>query len=473
MAALIGGKGGSLDFVCAWFVKAGEYVRNASLSLRERVSAEQTGEGLAVNASDSKPSSVASRDTFSRSGEGSSNTFTRPRIGFVATNSICQGEQVAQLWPILFERFKLEIAFAHRTFEWMSDAKGKAHVHCVILGLVAREDEPKEKRLFSYDDIKADPIETRHGALTAYLTDGGALTNRFVVIRDSRHPLTDRRRMMNGPKATENGILLFSSQTKCAFEAIEPISEKFFKKYLGSEEYINGHERWILFLKDISPVELGRMQNTRELIERVKRFRAASKKSATQKLANFPTLLEGQNLPKNSYLAIPQVSSEKREYIPIGFLSNDTIPSDKLRYVENADLYDFAVLTSRMHMAWMRAITGRMKSDYMYSVGVVYNNFPWPEADEATKDKIRLLAQAILDARAAHEGATLADLYDPLTMPPDLRKAHQALDSAIDRLYRRDPFPSDRERVEHLFGLYEKLTATLFTEAPKKRGRKR
>jgi hypothetical protein len=473
MAALIGGKGGSLDFVCAWFVKAGEYVRNASLSLRERVSAEQTGEGLAVNATDSKPSSVASRDTFSRSGEGSSNTFTRPRIGFVATNSICQGEQVAQLWPILFERFKLEIAFAHRTFEWMSDAKGKAHVHCVILGLVAREDEPKEKRLFSYDDIKADPIETRHGALTAYLRDGGALTNRFVVIRDSRHPLTDRRRMMNGPKATENGILLFSSQTKCAFEAIEPISEKFFKKYLGSEEYINGHERWILFLKDISPVELGRMQNTRELIERVKRFRAASKKSATQKLANFPTLLEGQNLPKNSYLAIPQVSSEKREYIPIGFLSNDTIPSDKLRYVENADLYDFAVLTSRMHMAWMRAITGRMKSDYMYSVGVVYNNFPWPEADEATKDKIRLLAQAILDARAAHEGATLADLYDPLTMPPDLRKAHQALDGAIDRLYRRDPFPSDRERVEHLFGLYEKLTATLFTEAPKKRGRKR
>lgn len=150
-----------------------------------------------------------------------------------------------------------------------------------------------------------------------------------------------------------------------------------------------------------------------------------------------------------------------------------TIPSEKLRLLANADLYDFAVLTSRMHMAWMRAITGRMKSDYMYSVGVVYNNFPWPEADEATKDKIRLLAQAILDARAAHEGATLADLYDPLTMPPDLRKAHQALDSAIDRLYRRDPFPSDRERVEHLFGLYEKLTATLFTEAPKKRGRKR
>ena len=178
-------------------------------------------------------------------------------------------------------------------------------------------------------------------------------------------------------------------------------------------------------------------------------------------------------IPTESFLVIPQTSSETREYIPIAWMKPPTIPSEKLRLLANADLYDFAVLTSRMHMAWMRAITGRMKSDYMYSVGVVYNNFPWPEADEATKDKIRLLAQAILDARAAHEGATLADLYDPLTMPPDLRKAHQALDGAIDRLYRRDPFPSDRERVEHLFGLYEKLTATLFTEAPKKRGRKR
>jgi hypothetical protein len=190
-------------------------------------------------------------------------------------------------------------------------------------------------------------------------------------------------------------------------------------------------------------------------------------------MANYPTLLGVDERLSDSYLVIPNTSSERREYIPIGWLEPDIIANQKLRILANADLYDFAILTSRMHMAWMRAITGRMKSDYMYSVGVVYNNFPWPEADDAAKDKIRSLAQAILDARAAHEGATLADLYDHLTMPPDLRKAHQALDTAIDRLYRRDPFPSDRERVEHLFGLYEKLTATLFTETPRKKGRKR
>ena len=175
-------------------------------------------------------------------------------------------------------------------------------------------------------------------------------------------------------------------------------------------------------------------------------------------------------IPKRSFLVIPEVSSERREYVPIGWLEPPTIPSNLVRVIPDADLYDFAILTSRMHMAWLRYVGGRLKSDYRYSIGIVYNNFPWPEADDTAKDKIRILAQAVLDARLAHEGATLADLYDPDVMPPDLRKAHQALDQAVDRLYRREPFPSDRERVEHLFGLYERLTATLFTEAPKKRG---
>ena len=471
--ASLGKSGGSLDFVCAWFVKAGEYVRRASLSLRERVSAEQTGEGLAVNASDSKPSSVASRDTFSRSGEGSSNTFTRPRIGFVATNSICQGEQVAQLWPILFERFKLEIAFAHRTFEWMSDARGKAHVHCVILGLVAREDEPKEKRLFSYDDIKADPVETRHGALTAYLFPAENLPNRYVTVSEVPFQKNGAPRLKTGVQMIDNGHYTFELDEYLEFITNEPNSGKFFRKFVGGDEYINGHFRYILYLANAEPNELKLLPLVTDRIREVKHYRSNSNRPSTINMANYPTLLGVDERLSDSYLVIPNTSSERREYIPIGWLEPEIIANQKLRILANADLYDFAVLTSRMHMAWMRAITGRMKSDYMYSVGVVYNNFPWPEADEATKDKIRLLAQAILDARAAHEGATLADLYDPLTMPPDLRKAHQALDSAIDRLYRRDPFPSDRERVEHLFGLYEKLTATLFTEAPKKRGRKR
>jgi hypothetical protein len=209
-------------------------------------------------------------------------------------------------------------------------------------------------------------------------------------------------------------------------------------------------------------------------VQKVKEFRAGSQKPATRKLAEYPTLLEGTNIPSGNFLIVPQVSSERRDYIPLGYLSEPTIPSDKLRYVENATLWDFAVLTSRMHMAWTRTVTGRLESRYMYSVGVVYNTFPWPEADDTQTERISALAQAVLDARDAHPGATLADLYDPDIMPPNLRKAHTALDLAIDRLYRREPFTSDRERVEHLFALYEKLTADLFTQTAKpKRGRRR
>ena len=469
----LGKSGGSLDFVAAWFVKAGEYVRRVPLSLRERVSAEQTGEGLAVNASGSSPSSVASRDTFSPQGEGSLAANTRPRIGFVATNSICQGEQVAQLWPLLFDRFKLEIAFAHRTFEWMSDARGKAHVHCVIIGLVTREDEPKEKRLFSYDDIKADPVETRHGALTAYLTDGKTLLNPHIVIEERNIPLDTHKQIIIGSKPIDGGHYIFSEEERTEFACKEPKAEKFMHPFIGAEEFINGGMRYIIALQSTTPNELRELSFVKERIERVKESRLKSSSASTRQLANTPTVFHVNVVPKLPYLVIPEVSSEKREYVPIGWLEPPTIPSNLVRVLLDADLYDFAILTSRMQMAWLRYVGGRLKSDYRYSIGIVYNNFPWPEADDAAKDKIRTLAQSILDARAAHEGATLADLYDPLTMPPDLRKAHQALDSAIDRLYRRDPFPSDRERVEHLFGLYEKLTATLFTEAPRKKGRKR
>ncbi len=243
--------------------------------------------------------------------------------------------------------------------------------------------------------------------------------------------------------------------------------------FIGAEEFINGGMRYIIALQSATPNELRELSSVKERIEKVKEFRLKSSSASTRQLANTPTVFHVNVVPKRPYLVIPEVSSEKREYVPIGWLEPPTIPSNLVRVLLDVDLYDFAILTSRIHMAWLRYVGGRLKSDYRYSIGIVYNNFPWPETDDAAKDKIRSLAQAILDARAAHEGATLADLYDPLTMPPDLRKAHQALDGAIDRLYRRDPFPSDRERVEHLFGLYEKLTATLFTEAPKKRGRKR
>jgi hypothetical protein len=430
MARIVGGTGGSLDYVTAWFFKAAAYAR-----------------------------AIPDRG---------------PRIGLVSTNSITQGEQVAQLWPILFKNYGLEIAFAHRTFQWMSDAKGKAHVHCVIIGLTRRDDEPREKRLFSYDDVSSDPVETRHGAISAYLTDASAFINRHVTVTDQNQPLSERRRMMNGPKSTDNGQYLFRGLEREEFLVREPAASDFMRPYIGAEEFINGKDRWILFLRVVELPALRKMPLVLDRVQKVKEFRAGSQKPATRKLAEYPTLLEGTNIPSGNFLIVPQVSSERRDYIPLGYLSEPTIPSDKLRYVENATLWDFAVLTSRMHMAWTRTVTGRLESRYMYSVGVVYNTFPWPEADDTQTERISALAQAVLDARDAHPGATLADLYDPDIMPPNLRKAHTALDLAIDRLYRREPFTSDRERVEHLFALYEKLTADLFTQTAKpKRGRRR
>lgn len=427
--AELGKSGGSLDFVAAWFIKAGVYLRRVQSAW--------------------------------------------PRIGFVATNSICQGEQVAQLWPLLFERFKLEIAFAHRTFEWMSDARGKAHVHCVIIGLVAREDEPKEKRLFTYDDIKADPVETQHGALTAYLTDGSFPNNRYILLLERKYPLATNKLMSIGSQPVDDGNYIFTDVEKNEFLQHEPQAASYLRPYVGSEDYINGGARWLLYINGVAPNLIRQMPSVLDRMNRVRDFRSRSNRKSTLAIANFPQQLNLEIIPKSEFLIIPRVSSERRDYLPIGWLHPPTIPSDAALILPNADLYDFAVLTSRMHMAWMRTVGGRLESRYRYSIGIVYNNFPWPETDDVAKEKIRTLAQAILDARAAHEGATLADLYDPLTMPPDLRKAHQALDNAIDRLYRREPFPSDRERVEHLFGLYEKLTATLFTEPPKKKGRKK
>lgn len=422
----LGGSGGSLDYVCAWFLKAGEYVRG-----------------------------------------------THARIAFVATNSITQGEQVAQLWPLLFDRHGLEIAFAHRTFDWLSDARGRAHVHCVILGLSRREDEPKDKRLFSYDDISGDPVESRHGALSPYLFDAANLGNRHTVIVEVSEPTNDTPKLKTGVQMIDNGILTFTDEEHTEFLALEPAASQFFKKYIGGDEYINGFYRWILYLAEATPEDLRRLPHVQRRIKLVREYRSSSNRPSTLAMADYPTRVGVDERLQADYLVIPNTSSERRDYIPIGWLTPEVIANQKLRILPNANTFQFGILTSRMHMAWMRAITGRMKSDYMYSVGVVYNNFPWPEApDDKTKDRIRALAQAVLDARATHPGATLADLYDPDTMPPDLRKAHRALDEAVDRLYRKEPFASDRERVEHLFVLYEKLAAPVLAAASAKVKRK-
>ncbi len=421
----LGKSGGTLDYVTAWFIRAGEYLQKSAT-----------------------------------------------RIGFVATNSVTQGEQAAQLWPLLFERWRLEIAFAHRTFAWGSDARGVAHVHVVVIGLDAREAARAEKRLFSYPDINGEPQESRHAALSPYLFDAGGLADPHLTVRVESRPINAMKKLKTGVQMIDNGILTFNEDEKEAFLASEPDASRFFRRYIGGDEFINGFHRWILYLRDASSSELRKLPMTAGKVAEVRAYRAASKRASTQKMADYPTLVGVDERLDTDYLVIPNTSSERREYVPIGWLGNDVIANQKLRILPDATLQDFALLTSAMHMAWMRAITGRMKSDYMYSVGVIYNTFPTPPGD-ADLSKLEPLAQAVLEARAAHPEATPADLYDPDLMPPDLRRAHQALDRAVDRLYRRTGFASERERVEHLFALYEKMRAPLEARVRGRRRRRR
>ena len=421
--AALGKSGGTLDYVAAWFIKAGEYVKGS-----------------------------------------------KARIGFVATNSITQGEQVAQLWPILFQRCGLEIAFAHRTFAWGSDARGKAHVHVVILGLDQREAARSEKRLFSYADVNGDPEESRHAALSPYLFDAGGLSDPHLVVREESKPINGMKRLVSGSQPIDDGEYIFNREERAELLEAEPDAGQFLRPYVGAREYLQGGERWILALQDASPTTLKSLPRVRERMAAVRVFRAQSKRKSTLKIADYPTRYNVEVIPEAPFLAVPKVSSERREYVPVGWLEPPTIPSDLIFILPDASLADFALLTSAMHMAWLRHIGGRLKSDYRYSIGLVYNTFPLLP-DGLDPSKLEPLAQAVLDARAAHADATLADLYDPDLMPPNLRLAHQALDRAVDRLYRRAGFASERERVEHLFMLYERVRAPL--ESALERSRRR
>jgi hypothetical protein len=367
-----------------------------------------------------------------------------PSIAFVATNSITQGEQVAQLWPLLFSRYGLEINFAHRTFAWGSDARGKAHVHVVIIGLSRRELEWPEKRLFSYDDIHGDPVESRHQALSPYLFDASGLRDRHLVVEEISSSLAGMPKVIIGSKPIDGGNYIFDREQKDALLAREPEAEKFLHPYFGSEEFINGGERWILALQKASPEELRSLPRIKERVAAVRKFRLESKSAGTRALAAAPTRYHVNVIPERPFIVIPKVSSERRLYVPMGWMTPPSIPSDLVFVAESADLDFFGILTSAMHMAWMRNIGGRLESRYRYSIGIVYNTFPWPEVSEAQKEKIRALAQAVLDARGRYPEATLADLYDPDTMPADLRKAHHKLDAAVDTLYKRGGFAGDR-----------------------------
>ena len=396
----------------------------------------------------------------------------RARIGFVATNSITQGEQVAQLWPILFGRCGLEIAFAHRTFAWGLDARGMAHVHVVIIGLDDREGVPAARRLFSYDDPKGDPHESAHAVLSPYLFDAGGLANPYLVVQGESRPINGMGALIIGSKPIDGGNYIFNAEERAHLLGKEPEAGEFLRPYVGSREFLQGGDRWILALHDAPPQTLRQLPEVRRRVAAVKAVRGGSKSKSTRDLAATPTRYHVNVLPTSPFLVVPEVSSERREYAPIAWLEPPVIPSNLVRILENASLSDFAILTSAMHMAWLRHIGGRLKSDYRYAIGLVYNTFPLPPQD-TDRSTLESPAQAVLDARAEHSGATLADLYDPDLMPPSLRRAHQTLDRAVDRMYRPRKFSSERERVEHLFTLYERMRAPLTAATKKKRRRRR
>jgi len=369
---------------------------------------------------------------------------TQIRVAFVSTNSITQGEQVAAVWKPLFEMLGIHINFAHRTFKWSNEAKGKAAVHCVIVGFSASHG--REKVIYDGDEkIVASNI-------SPYLIDAPD-----IFIESRGKPLCDVPEIGIGNKPIDGGNFLFTEEEKSEFLHKEPQAEKWFRPWIGADEFINGYRRYCLWLGECSPAELRQMPEAMKRVEAVKQFRLASKSEPTRKLADTPRRFHVENMPKSNYIVIPKVSSEKRRYIPIGLLTPETLSSDLVFLFPNATLYHFGILTSSVHMAWTRAVCGRLKSDYRYSKDIVYNNFPWPESTEAQKATIEKLAQAILDARAQFPDSSLADLYDPLAMPPALLKAHKALDGAVMKLYGFDAKETEAGIVAALMEKYKEM----------------
>ncbi len=385
-------------------------------------------------------------------------------IAFVSTNSITQGEQCGILWPVIFAQ-ELSIRFAHRTFQWNSEARGSAAVHCVIVGLTLAKDG--KRFIYEYDHVRGEPYLSEVARINGYLINGP----QYTVPARSRPP-EGRLKMHKGSQPTdgarirkpEGGYQKFSNliledSDREELLAADPNCGKWIMPYVGGNELISGHWRWCLWFKDADPSELKASKLVCERLERVRSGRLQSPTASVRDYANYPTLFTQDRQPKSDYLAVPEVSSETREYLPIDILPPTVIASNKLQIIPGAPLYYFGLLTSAMHMAWMRTVAGRLKSDYSYAPAV-YNSFPWPGMTDTQQNRIERLSQAILDARALFPDSSLDTLYDTDTMPPVLRKAHIALDKAVDRLYRKAGFTSERARVEHLFERYERMRAS-------------
>jgi hypothetical protein len=384
------------------------------------------------------------------------------KTAFVSTNSITQGEQVGILWPDMLKR-GVKIHFAHRTFQWSSEARGKAAVHCVIIGFALYD--TTDKRIFDYETPQAEAYEVKVKNINPYLVDA---LDTFLPNRTSS--VSGAPDITFGNMPNDGGLLLLTDDEKKDLLKIEPLAAKFVFPFFSAKEFLNNKKRWCIWLVGITPHELSDLPKIEERVANVKKLRESSDRKTTRELANFPTLFGEIRQPESEYILVPRHSSENRSYIPLGFFKKSDIVADSCLAVRNAKLFHFGVLTSALHMAWVRSVCGRIKSDYRYSAGIVYNNFPWPgNVTDKQQQSIEEAAQVVLDARAKYPDSSLADLYNPLTMPPELVKAHHKLDAAVDAAYSKKKFSGDSDRVAFLFELYQQLASPLEAKKPKRR----
>jgi hypothetical protein len=408
--------GGTLDYVSGWYLKAAQYIQD-----------------------------------------------TKIKVAFVSTNSIVQGEQTALLWKPMLDKYSIKVHFAHRTFKWNNEAKGNAAVYCVIIGFA--NFDVTNKKIFDYEDIKGQAHEIKAKNINPYLVDAPN-----VLISRQRNSICTIPKIIKGNYYAKSEGLIIEERDLEQFLILEPNAKKWIKKLIGADEFINNKKRYCLWLVDCAPDELRRMPFVLERINRVKEDRLKSTDKAMQQLA--PTRFRETNNPETA-IVVPVVSSERRQYIPLGFINKDIISTNGNLIIPNGEIFHFGILTSKMHMTWVSYVCGRLESRYRYSKDIVYNNYPWPEnPSEKHIQNIEAKAQAVLDARALFPNSSLADLYDPLTMPPALVKAHQDLDKAVDAAYSKQNFDTDAKRMEFLFDLYEHYTKDLFSKEKKPSKRK-
>lgn len=416
---------GMLDYVCCWYLLAARYIT------------QYNSESLKI------------------------------KCAFVSTNSITQGEQPGILWSQLFAVYRVKIHFAHRTFCWSNEAKGKAAVHVVIIGF--SNFDITNKVIFEYDHIKGEPHATPATNINPYLVDG-----KDSFLNSISQPLCQVPRMQSGSAARDGGFLILSDEDKLALVKKNPRAKGYLKRFISGDDFLNNVMRWCIWLKDWKPNDIRVLNELSERFKEVQAFRQKSTRLGTRKMAEVPYLFAEERQPTEDFLLIPKVSSENRKYIPIAYLDKDYIVSDKTFLIPQTTFFHFGILTSLMHNTWMRYTCGRLESRYSYSNTIVYNNYPWPEnPTDKQKEAVEKAAQKVLDARAQFPDSSLADLYDPLSMPSALVKAHQELDKAVDLCYRPQPFVNETKRIEFLFDLYDKYTSGLFVQDKKTKKKKK